>query len=579
VDLRKKTLAIICLTLLSLLLVLLALSEVVVLGGFSDTELRSAEKDTNRVMVAFVDDINTLDAIASDWTSRDDTRAMVINPTSSAQWSRFSDDTFERLQFNYIILLNSSVAPVAGKGYDLESHRQMAIPEELNEFFLSETIRLLPGNSTTGMMGIIRNRQGPLMLVIRPVYADSMQSRIIGYIFMGRYLDAAEVARVSSMVQLPLEIYDYQTPQMPPDFKAASGQLVPLQGSFIQREATEHMTVDAPKTYLVLDSTTLGTYSLIRDVYGEPALIVRTSIARDIYEQGKSTTLYFVELLIAAGLIFGLVTLFLLEKTILSRISVLGSRVGFIGKNRDFSARVAISGDDELTALATDVNGMIEELEVSQNQIHQRLVQREEHYRLFFNSITDPVIICRFKEGELFDTIIEANDAVIDVLGYSREELFTLSPGAFIINGEGNTSLTSRLSTEGQVTFESGYLTRSGRPIPVEINARVFDYFGQKAVLAIARDITERHDIERLKMEAFQQIEMNMQHFAILNDHIRNPLQGIIGTADLMQDENSGKIIQLAYAINDIIEKLDRGYLESEKIREFLRKYYGVDKK
>jgi nitrogen-specific signal transduction histidine kinase len=154
-----------------------------------------------------------------------------------------------------------------------------------------------------------------------------------------------------------------------------------------------------------------------------------------------------------------------------------------------------------------------------------------------------------------------------------------MSPGAFMIHGEGNASLTGRLWTEGHITFESGYLTRSGRTIPVEINARVFDYFGQKAVLAIARDITERHDIERLKMEAFQQIELNMQQFAILNDHIRNPLQGIIGTADLMQDENSGKIIQLAYAINAIIEKLDQGYLESEKIREFLRKYYGVDKK
>jgi len=206
VDLRKKTLVIICLTLLSLLLVLLALSEIIVLGGFSDTELRSAEKDTDRVMVALVDDINTLDAVASEWTSRDDTRAVVINAPSSAQWSRFSDDTFERLQFNYIILLNSSMAPVAGKGYDLEAHRQIAIPDELNEFFSTETIRLLPGISTTGMMGIIQHQQGPLMLVIRPVYEDPTQSRIIGYIFMGRYLDTNEVARLSSMVQLPLEI-------------------------------------------------------------------------------------------------------------------------------------------------------------------------------------------------------------------------------------------------------------------------------------------------------------------------------------------------------------------------------------
>jgi sensor domain CHASE-containing protein len=44
-DLRKKTVAIICITLLSLLIVLLVLSEIIVLGGFSDTELQSAEKD------------------------------------------------------------------------------------------------------------------------------------------------------------------------------------------------------------------------------------------------------------------------------------------------------------------------------------------------------------------------------------------------------------------------------------------------------------------------------------------------------------------------------------------------------
>ncbi|MCX6685943.1 MAG: hypothetical protein NTV10_04775 [Methanoregula sp.] len=80
-------------------------------------------------------------------------------------------------------------------------------------------------------------------------------------------------------------------------------------------------------------------------------------------------------------------------------------------------------------------------------------------------------------------------------------------------------------------------------------------------------------------MEAFQQIEENMQQFAILNDHIRNPLQGIIGIADLMENKYSEKIIQLSHVINDIIYKLDRGYLESEKIQEFLRKYYGIGKK
>jgi PAS domain S-box-containing protein len=581
VDLRKKTLAIICITLLSLLLVLLVLSEIVVLGGFSETELRSAEKDTNRALVALGNDINTLDAMAADWASRDDTRAVLTGTSSALVWERLSLDSFERLQFNYIILSDASRGVVAGEGYDLYAHRQKAIPEELRSLLLSKNVSSTQLNATTGIIGIQQLPEGPLMLVIRPVYADPGRLDVIGYILMGRYLDNTEVARLSSMAQLPLVMYNYNDPTLPEDFKYAAAGLVSQPGSFIQREGAEYMMVDAPMTSLILNSNTLATYSLIRDIYGQPALIMRVSIIRDIYDRGRSTTLYFIGLIIAAGLIFGLVILLLLERTILSRVSSLSSRVNFIGKKRDFSARIAISGDDEIAALGNDVNGMIGELELSQKQVRQRLIQSEENYRLFFNSITDPVIIYRFSGGDLTGSVIEANDAATEVLGYSREELQALSPAAIVMpdEGEGTLPLTGRLWADGYVLFESSYRIRGGKSIPVEINARVFDYFGQKAVLAIARDITERHDIERLKMEAFQQIEQNMQQFALLNDHIRNPVQGIIGISDLMQNEYSEKIIRLAHVINDIIHKLDQGYIESEKIYDFLRKYYGVGKK
>jgi PAS domain S-box-containing protein len=580
-DLRKKTLAITLITLLGLLLVLLVLSEIVVLGGFADTEKRSAEKDTNRVLVALGDDINTLDAMAADWASQEDTRAVLKRPSSAVPWSRLNVDTFERLQFNYIILSDLSGNVVAGGGYNFNDHRQVPVPEELRTTNLFKNIPADQVNSTTGIMGIYPLSKGPLMLVNRPVYADSSQLRIIGYILMGRYLDTTEVTRLSSMTQLPVVMFWYDDPTLPDDFRAAVPQLVSQPGTFIRRQGSEYMMMNAPMMSQVLNSNTLCTYSLIRDIYGEPALIMRVSIIREIYDQGKSTTLYFIGLLIAAGMTFGLVILVLLEKTVLSRIFSLSERVSAIGKTRDFSARVGIEGDDEIAGLASDVNGMIGELEMSQKQIRRRLTQSEENYRLFFNSITDPVIIYRLSNDDPAGSIIESNDAASDVLGYSREELQAMSPATIIVTNEmvESAPLTGHLLSDGFIRSESGYRTKGGKVIPVEINARVFDYFGQKAVLAIARDMTERRDIERLKMEAFQQIERNMQQFALLNDHIRNPLQGIIGVADLMQGKYSDQIIKLAQSINDIVHQLDQGYIESEKIYEFLRKYYGVGKK
>ncbi len=72
---------------------------------------------------------------------------------------------------------------------------------------------------------------------------------------------------------------------------------------------------------------------------------------------------------------------------------------------------------------------------------------------------------------------------------------------------------------------------------------------------------------------AFRQIDHNIEQFAILGDHIRNPLTVIVGLADLHETAISQRIIEQARIIDQIVSKLDRGWIESEKIREFLRKY------
>lgn len=124
--------------------------------------------------------------------------------------------------------------------------------------------------------------------------------------------------------------------------------------------------------------------------------------------------------------------------------------------------------------------------------------------------------------------------------------------------------------------FETALVGKNGWVTPVEVNAHFFAHMGWTAVLVMARDITERQEIERLKRDAFRQIEKNMEQFAILNDHIRNPLQAIVGLSLLSasDDEVTEKILAQAEVINRIVDQLDRGWNESEKIRDWLRKYY-----
>jgi len=78
------------------------------------------------------------------------------------------------------------------------------------------------------------------------------------------------------------------------------------------------------------------------------------------------------------------------------------------------------------------------------------------------------------------------------------------------------------------------------------------------------------------EQRAYDQITKNLEQLAILNDHVRNPLQGIIGYASMGEGEIFTKIIKLSTTINSIVAKLDEGYLESKKIRDFMERHEHI---
>ena len=581
-KIRVKTIIILSAMLIAFLLVYLVASEIIVLDAFHTAEVQSAQKDTYRALSELAADINQLDAVAEDWASRDPIKESILQEDDLSLLADLNDQTLNNLKFNYILFYNASGELIAGKGYDIEKNKETPIPESLSTFPLTPAGLMVIRSNGRGLIGIIGDPQSPILLAVQPVYGLTPSTTPIGYILMARYLDVAEIQRLENLIQLPLEVRRYDDPNLPTDYKTAIASFQNETAPFVQIQENDVIAVNPPPPYVaVLDNDTLGTYTLIRDINGSPLLVLRLTLPRDIYAEGRSTTVYFFVFLLIFGVAVGVIILLLLDESVLSRLLYVSNRVNSIGASRDFAARVSLVGTDEVAQLATDVNTMLAELERSQQYLKNRLDQREKSYHLFFNSISEPVLIWQFRDQEGYGELIEANDAAVRILVYSRTELATMRPVDILtMESEADQDyVTKQLILHGKVQFEGSYRTKQGTIIPVEVIAQTLDQYGEKAVLTITRDITERKDIERLKREAFQQIEENMQQFAVLNDQIRNPLQAIIGIADLTESAYKEKIIRLATTINEIVHKLDKGYIDSEKIREFLRKYYGIGKK
>lgn len=95
-------------------------------------------------------------------------------------------------------------------------------------------------------------------------------------------------------------------------------------------------------------------------------------------------------------------------------------------------------------------------------------------------------------------------------------------------------------------------------------------------ILWVARDITKWVTmIKKAQKEGITQIEKNMEQFQILNDQIRNPLTVIATYASMDEGPSCNVIMDAVQTIDDLVMQLDRGWIESEKVRSFLLRNYG----
>ncbi len=162
--------------------------------------------------------------------------------------------------------------------------------------------------------------------------------------------------QVSALVGRPVEVRQVDDPGLPADWIQAREALSTGDGSYASP----------------LDDAYMAGYGLIRDATGNPALIVRTLLPRDIYAYGQISFRYLAAAIALVGVLFWGVIVLLIERAVLARIGLLGREVSRVGGAGDLSQRVLLRGQDEVGRLADQVNAMLTDLQQAKESIRWR---------------------------------------------------------------------------------------------------------------------------------------------------------------------------------------------------------------
>ena len=430
-SLRRKIYLVLGLTLAVALMMLYIVSETVFMRGFAAVERREVQEQILRARTALDRDLSLLRTAAFDYGAWDDAISFLEDGNQDFIDRNLVDSFYTSFALNVAVFLRADGTAVYGGGFDLETGQSAPVPAGLAEYLTAGSplaMRLSPDDVLSGLLAL---PEGPLLVVSQPVLDSNGRGPARGALVLGAWLDDQKVAALSAATLLPIAVGQAMEAGLPAE---------------VARLATSP-TRDGGSAILPLDSQTIAGYTVLDDVFGRPALVMRVDVPRNIYAQGAKSVRYFLFGLIGVTVVFGVVTDRLLRRWLFSRLKRLTDQVRGMGVGRGKPVEVTVGGNDELTLLAGTINTGFEELERAQAQLEEqaqtlasalsRLECRHQdleraHHRL---RKLQKVSASLSSSLELEDALQAAGPLALDILEADRLWLLGLDPAGGVVQG------------------------------------------------------------------------------------------------------------------------------------------------
>lgn len=384
-------------------------ARILLMDSFQQLEQKDASLKLHTVSMLLKQQGYDLDKTVKDWSYWDDTYEFLTKNDSQYIENNLTFDTFSILNVDYIGVITTDGEFAYLKGYDPLKQKELTVTESFKSELLTHDDVWKFSELTDGKVGILKIEDRILMIASRPVLTSFREGPIAGTIFFGVLINKGTADSLSSLVNLPVQIFDPMALS-----GSSSGRAI--------SQAPYKKTIDTPvgssnDIFVILDGNHLAAYRSIVDVYDERVGVIRLDITREIYNQGLTTTSYLFWGCLITGIVFWFILFYILQRMVLSRITHLNREVVRSRKLGNRPVNIMISGKDEISELAFEMNETLAALQRS----NIALQESEERYSLAVRGAKDGIW-----DWDVKNNIVYYSPRWKKMLGLDEVELSTI---------------------------------------------------------------------------------------------------------------------------------------------------------
>lgn len=354
-KLKKKLVLIFSASYILIFMCFFIASNTFLMKGFLEIEDSNIKRQTELGLKSLDLRIDELDQTTHGFAARDDTYYYIESGLKHFINELLLSSTFIDYEINFMAFLNGEGDIICSKAFNLVELKNIPFPGSIREAIEQHSVLKNYNETDNGVSGILMTLDGPILLSSRPVITTEESGPIIGTLICGRYLDFLEVEKLKESTFLSLEVIDVNDVNSLGSNKPES---LALNGSQISIERQGYDSI-------------IG-YSVLYDIFEEPILVLKVDSPRDVYTHGLLVFAYFVGSGVLAGVVIALLSIFVMNHFILTRIVKLSKDVSEIDPHMIATTKVSIPGDDEVSMLSENIDALFDALNLYQHRLKER---------------------------------------------------------------------------------------------------------------------------------------------------------------------------------------------------------------